>query len=80
MRSPTSKALQRIVEDEAFDDASQVCLQQQLIHGALTPLLVVVIHRTDERERKLRKIAASEGLELSNTGPGMADRYVLMQH
>jgi hypothetical protein len=72
-------AFRRILEEELFDEAPELCLQQQVIHGATTPVVVVVVEPSEEREAALRRIAASEGLELAETGPSMSDRYVLMQ-
>ena len=69
--------LSRIVNDDAFADASEVALRQQLIHGVLTPTVTVMIESTPEREHKLQKIAAAQGLAIADTGPGFADRYVL---
>jgi len=45
----------------------------------LTRVIVVVVGQSEEREAKLRHIAASEGLELAGTGPSMTDRYTLTQ-
>jgi hypothetical protein len=72
-----ARAFQRIIDAEDFDEASDLCLQQQVIHGALTRVIVVVIEPSEEREATLREIAAAEGLELADTGPSMTDRYVL---
>jgi hypothetical protein len=80
VRSPEIvRALQRIAADEDFGEASEICLQQQVINGALTRVIVVVVGQSEEREAKLRHIAASEGLELAGTGPSMTDRYTLTQ-